>query len=91
MGMEDDPGATHGRPSDRLGIPEPLVADRHAELDAIDLEEPAFIPRHVEAIFGRVELVLRLVSEHLPPGVDHAGGDLPPLRRDPLDPEDGRD
>src|SRR5207253_7117731 len=38
--------------------------------------------------FARVELVLGLVSLHLPPGVNDIGGNLPARLREPFHPED---
>ena len=64
------------------------MADRHAKPDPCDLEEPPGIPGYVEPIFGRVELVLRLVTLNLAAGIDDEGDDLPALFCNPFHPED---
>ena len=88
--MKDDLGAPHRRPSHRLGIAPALVANRHAKLDPVDLEESPGISGHIELIFGRVELVLGLVSLDLAAGVEHVGGDLTARIRHPFHPHDRR-
>src|SRR5207249_10108519 len=88
--MKHDLGAPDGRPPHGLGIAPALVADRDAEPGPVDLEELPGRSGHVERVFARIELVLRLISLDLPPRVDDAGGDLPARLRDALHPEDRR-
>ena len=64
------------------------MANRHAKLDPVDLEESPGISGHIELIFGRVELVLGLVSLNLALGVNDKGDNLPARRREPFHPED---
>jgi len=68
--MEDDARTPDRGPAHRLGIAPALVADRHAEPDPARLEEAPAVTGYVEAVFARVELVLRLVALDLAPGVD---------------------
>src|SRR4029453_3239574 len=88
VGMKDDLGAPHRRPSNRLGIAPALMANRHAKLHPVDLEESPGTSGHIELILGRVDLVLGLVSLDLAPGVDDKGDDLPARLREPFRPED---
>jgi hypothetical protein len=55
VGMKDDGGPPHRRPSHRLGIAPALMANRHSKLHPVDLEESPGIAGHIELIFGRVE------------------------------------
>src|SRR5262249_33748946 len=87
--MKDDLCAAHRRPSNRLGIAPAFMANRHSKLDAVYLEKLPRVSRHIELIFGRIELVLGLVSLNLAPSVNDDGCELAACIREPFYTEDG--
>src|SRR6185295_8290576 len=91
MRMKDNLCAAHRRPSHRLGIAPAFVANRNSKRNAVDLEESAGISGHIELIFGRVELVLGLVTLNFALSVNDKGYNLAPQVRDPFDAEDRGD
>jgi len=67
------------------------VADRDAELHAVDLEHATRVAGHVESVLARVELVFRLNSLKRPLGIYYERGDLSPAVGDVLHPQNGCD
>src|ERR1041385_6963892 len=87
--MKDDLGAAYRRPAHGLWITPALMANRDAELEAVDFEEPPRVARHVELVLARVDLVLGLISLNVAIGIDDVGGNLPARIRDPFHTENG--
>lgn len=59
-------------------------------LDTADREELSGMTEHIELLFARGELVLRLVALHLPLSVNDHSRNLPTGRREPFHPKDRR-
>jgi hypothetical protein len=62
-----------------------------AELHAVDFKQLPRVAGGVVRVFTRRNLRLDLATERLAASVEDIRRDLPPVRRDMLDPDDGRD
>ena len=56
--MEHDFRASHDGPPHGFGVAPALVADRDAELHAVDLENAPAAAGHIEPVFTGIQLVL---------------------------------
>jgi hypothetical protein len=66
------------------------MANRHAKLNAIDLEKLTSVAGHIELIFAWSKLILGLASLNLSTGIDDKGSNLPTCFREPFHAEDSR-
>src|SRR5262245_57845428 len=89
--MKNDFRAAHRRPPHRFRIAPAFVANRDAKLHTVDLKELSRMAGHIKLIFGWIYLLLGLDSLQLAVRVNHEGGNLPALARDPFHAENRGD